>query len=470
MARKIAISTLNASTYDILNTIRANASSEYQELIPEVEQEIDIPAVGEVLYGYPALANQFISTLVNRIGFVRVQSATFNNPYARYKKGLLDFGETIEDVFTAIAKVRAFSVEKAEQREFKRTLPDVKTVFHTMNWRVQYPITIQAEDLRTAFLSLAGVQDLIAKIVDQVYTGAEYDEFLLFKYLVIKGIAQGKMHPVKVDTTDDDNVAIAFRGTSNQFTFMKNTFNEARVLTNTPKERQLILMDSQYNARFDVKVLAAAFNMEKADFMGALTLIDDFTTFDNERWDAIRSECEGMIPEVTPAELEMMQDVVAVLVDEEWFQVYDKLNQMTEKYVGSGMYWNYFYNVWKIVSTSPYANAVVFVKQTAESVISSPISVELTSVEESEFATTYVLVPTFENSVGINNLSYKFVQTETATEKGIAVHPYGAIIVPANVSVLASDLLLEVGGKTYASSDIANIRNKVIGGLIDFSA
>jgi hypothetical protein len=193
MARRIALTQLNASTLDILNVIRQNASAEYQQYVPKVEKELDIPKVGEVLYGYPALANQFINALVNRIALVRVNSATFNNAYAELKKGYLEFGETVEEVFVAITKARPFSAEKAEQRELKRSLPDVRSAFHIMNWRVQYPVTIQDEDLRMAFTSANGVQDLIAKIVDTVYTSAEYDEYLLFKYLMIKAIAHGKM-------------------------------------------------------------------------------------------------------------------------------------------------------------------------------------------------------------------------------------------------------------------------------------
>lgn len=95
MARRIALTQLNASTLDILNVIRQNASAEYQQYVPKVEKELDIPKVGEVLYGYPALANQFINALVNRIALVRVNSATFNNAYAELKKGYLEFGEKI---------------------------------------------------------------------------------------------------------------------------------------------------------------------------------------------------------------------------------------------------------------------------------------------------------------------------------------------------------------------------------------
>ena len=147
MARRIAQSVLNASTLDILNVIRQNASYDYQQAVPEVTQATDIPKVGEIMYGTPAFANQFITALVNRIATVRMQSATFNNPYTRLKKGYLEFGETIEEIFVGLAKAVDYNPEKAPAREFKRTLPDVRSAFHAINWRVMYPITIQDEDL-----------------------------------------------------------------------------------------------------------------------------------------------------------------------------------------------------------------------------------------------------------------------------------------------------------------------------------
>lgn len=360
MPRRVAITSLNASTLDIINTIRANASMEYQNLVPEITQATEIPKVGEILYGYPALANQFLSALINRIALVRINSATFNNAYAELKKGYLEFGETVEEVFVQITKAREFSAEKAEAREFKRTLPDVRTAFHVMNWRVQYPVTIQKEDLRMAFTSANGVQDLIAKIIDAVSTAAEYDEFLLFKYLIIKAVSHGKMYPVTFDDSDIHNAAKKFRGMSNLITFMKTDFNIDGVTTTTPKADQYIFMDAMFNAEYDVDVLASAFNMDKATFMGKLKLIDDFTSFDNERFDVIRANSD-MIEEVTAEELALMANVKAVLVDKEWFQVYDNTNQFTEVFVSSGLYWNYNYHVWKTVSSSPFSNAICFI-------------------------------------------------------------------------------------------------------------
>ena len=365
MPRRIAVTSLNASTLDIINTIRANASMEYQNLVPEITQATDIPKVGEILYGYPALANQFLSALINRIALVRINSATFNNAYAELKKGYLEFGETVEEVFVQITKAREFSAEKAEAREFKRTLPDVRTAFHVMNWRVQYPVTIQKEDLRMAFTSASGVQDLIAKIIDAVSTAAEYDEFLLFKYLIIKAVSHGKMYPVEFDGSDLHNAAKKFRGMSNQITFMSNKYNIDGVTTTTPKADQYIFMDAMFNAEYDVDVLASAFNMDKATFMGKLKLIDDFTSFDNERFDVIRANSD-MIEEVTAEELALMANVKAILVDKEWFQVYDNINQFTEVFVSSGLYWNYNYHVWKTVSSSPFSNAICFVAESED--------------------------------------------------------------------------------------------------------
>lgn len=448
--KRVSKSVLNASTLDILNVIRENAGYEYQNTVPKVTKATDIPAVGQIIYGDPAIANKFINALVNRIAMVRVQSATFNNPYSVLKKGYIEFGETIEEIFVGIAKVVEYTPEKGAEREFKRTLPDVRSVFHIMNWRTMYPVTIQDEDLKQAFLSIDGVTDLIAKIVDQVYTGAEYDEFLLFKYLLIKGISHGKMKPLSVgDGTNPKDSAKAFRGTSNLLTFMKDSYNEQGVVTSTPKNRQVIFMDAKFNAEFDVDVLASAFNMDKADFMGRLFLIDDFTTFDNKRFEEIRKNSTG-IEEVTPEELALLADVKAVLLDEEWFQVYDNNNRFTEKYVASGLYWNYFYHTWKTVSYSPFANAVVFVKDTANITLPATLTAEIMSKDTSEDATVLTLNASVDGASLQPNTAL-FVQTPELTAKGIAVNDYGALIIPASASREEITLKATVNGTLYTA-------------------
>lgn len=451
MAHRIAVSTLNASTVDILNVIRDNASLAYQNSVPEVQQATDIPKVGEVIYGTAAFANEFINALVNRIALVRVQSATFNNPYTILKKGYLDYGESIEEIFVNIAKVFEFSQEKAESRELKQYKPEVKAAFHTMNWRVMYPVSISDEELRMAFLSANGVTELIAKIVDAVYTGANYDEYLLFKYMIIKSVTSGGFKPVAVNASDPKNYAKAFRGTSNMLPFMKSEYNAAGVLNTTPRERQVIFMDAQFNADFDVDVLAAAFNMDKADFIGRLFLIDDWTTFDNDRWAVIRQNSDG-IEEVSSDELTLMGKVKAIIVDEEWFQVYDNLTRFAEKFVAAGLRWNYFYHTWKTVSYSPYANAVVFVTNDAS--ISNPATITyvISAIDKADYATVVTLIPKATDTLGDRNAL--FVQSSDLTALGVGVLPYGAFFVPAGVleDENSIDIVAKLGDDTYTGT------------------
>lgn len=447
MPRRIAMSTLNASTVDIINTIRANASSNYQSMVPEITKSTEIPVVGDVLFGYPSLANEFIAALVNRIALVRVNSVTFNNEYAELKKGFLQMGETVEEVFINLTKAREFSPEKAAARELKRSLPDVRTAFHTINWKTQYPMTIQYEDLRQAFTSPDGVTDLIAKLVASLNQSAEYDEYLLFKYLMIKAITKGKMKPVAMDAANPKDAAVKFRSYSNRLTFVSPDFNAASVHTTTPRADQYIFMDANFNAEFDVEVLSAAFNMDKADFMGHLKLVDNWDTFDNERFDVIRANTT-MIEEVTQDELDIMKKVKAVIVDKEWFQIYDNLATMSEANIASGLYWNYFYNVWKTVSSSPFSNALVFVAQDAEIAPPTTLTAEIMSKENSEVGTTFTLSASADGAT-LQPHNVKFIQTEALTKAGIAVHPYGALVIPASQVATKITLVATCGGKTY---------------------
>ena len=459
MAKRIAQTTLNARTIDILNVIRANASYEYQKDIPKIDKESDIPKVGEIIYGTPVHANEFINALVNRIAIVRLQSAIFNNPYSRLKKGYLEFGETVEDIFVGIIKAMKFDPEKAQGREFKRSMPNVQSVFHMTNWKVVYPVTIEKQTLKRAFLSIDGVTDLITKIIEQVYTSAEYDEYLLFKYLLIKAISHGKMYAQGIDVSDTKNSAKAFRGKSNLLTLdMTGRFNEYKVQNNTPIENQVIFMDAQFNADFDVDVLASAFNMDKADFIGRLHLIDDWGSFDNERFAEIRAESDG-IEEVTKEELALMKGVKAVLLDEKWFQVYDNLFEFDETKVGSGLYWNYWLHVWKTISYSPFANAIVFVDNKATTGVPNSITVEITGKDVSDVATVFTL-GVQDNNASLQSTAVTFEQTKIMTTDSIAVQKYGALIIPSTATEKEISLVTNIEGSKYtAASTITGANN-----------
>lgn len=88
MPRRIAKSTLQASTLDIMNAIRQNAPYDYQQSVPVVAKASDIPKVGEVICGTPAFSNQFINSIVNRIALVMTKKCYIQQPLCITKKGI----------------------------------------------------------------------------------------------------------------------------------------------------------------------------------------------------------------------------------------------------------------------------------------------------------------------------------------------------------------------------------------------
>lgn len=423
MPRRIAANTLNGSTIKILNTIRANAALEYQQSVPVVEKTTDIPKVGEFILGNPSISNQFLNALINRIALVRVQSSIFNNPYAPLKKGYIGFGETVEEVFAEIVRVRTFDVEKAPSREFARTLPDVKTAFHAINWNVQYPLTIEQNTLRQAFTSAEGVTSFIESLISRINQAAEYDEFLLFKYLIIKGLSKGQFKPVNIGAASDFQKAVVqARSLSNLLTFRKRDYNARGVLTVTPRNDQFIFLDTEYEAEQDVNVLASAFNMDRTTFLGQRRLIDHFYEFDNERFNEIRRQSD-QIEEVTEEELELAKDVKFILLDKEWFQVYDVTTQFSDTQVASGLYWNYFLNIQKIVSTSPFANALAFVATSTAPTLPDTLTASVTQALRAKEHS--VVIVELDEIQTLATTSHNFIQTLDATQKQIAVKDYG---------------------------------------------
>lgn len=375
-------STLTSSSVDILNAIRNSATANYRDYVPAAQPNAEsIREIGAVIMQFPALQNEFLSALINRIGRVIITSKMYSNPWAIFKQGVLEFGETVEEIFVNIAKPFQYDPAVAENKVFARETPDVRSAFHVLNYQKFYKATIQNEQLRQAFLSWQGITDLIAKIVDAMYTGANYDEFQTMKYLLAKHILNGDLYAKQIATVSSANmkaIVSTVKGVSNNFEFMNTKYNRAGVANYSMKDKQFIIVNSDFDATMDVEVLASAFNMSKADFMGHRVLIDSFGSLDTDRLALLFADDPNYTP-LTDAEITALNAVPAVLVDAQWFMIIDNLYNFTEQYNGEGLYWNYWYHVWKTFSVSPFANAVVFVPG-APSITSVSVSPESVSI------------------------------------------------------------------------------------------
>ena len=377
MATKPKVVTLTNSSVDILNVIRNNATVNYQNYVPQATADAEsIREIGAIIMDSPQLQNEFLSALVNRIGRVLITSKMYDNPWSMFKKGMLEFGETIEEIFVNIAKPFQFDPNVAETNLFKREIPDVRSAFHIMNYQKYYKTTIQNDQLRQAFLSWQGITDLIAKIVDAMYTGANYDEFQTMKYMLAKHVLNGRMYPVTIPTVSETNmktIVSTIKGVSNNYEFMSDKYNVAGVQTFTKKADQCLLINSNFDAVMDVEVLASAFNMDKAEFVGRRVLVDSFGSLDTKRLDILFAD-DPTYTRISAEELQALDEIPCILVDKDWFMIFDNFYNFTEQYNGEGLYWNYWYHVWKTFSVSPFANNALFIPGTpsVESVTVSP--------------------------------------------------------------------------------------------------
>lgn len=413
-------SNLTGNTVKILNAIRNQASANYKDYIPAIQDASQIKEIGAILMepAHSALQNEFLTALMNRIGLTIITSKSYQNPLSMFKKGMLEFGESIEEIFVNIANAYTFDPEDAQTTLFKRYLPDVRSSFHVMNFQKFYPVTVSQQQLRQAFLSADGVTDLISSITESLYSGMNQDEFLVMKYVLAKRILNGKTYPVTIDTSDAKSQLKTIRQMSNDITFLSNKYNPTAVYNHTEKDNQYIIINSKYDAEYDVDALAYAFNMSKVDIDAHKVLIDSFGALDTVRLNALLEDSPNFEP-LTDDELKALDEIPAVLVDDKFFMVYDNLLEFKETENGKGLYWNYFLHSWKTFSTSPFSNAITFVPD-VPTVTAVTLDKTTLSLGVNAYAT---LTPTV-NTTGMASKSVVYDSSDTSVAQ---VDIYGNI-------------------------------------------
>lgn len=324
-------------TYDIINAIR-NENPTFANYVP-LADATNVAQIGAGILINQTVQNEFISNLVDRIGLVVVKKASLQNPLKKFKKGAMTHGRTIEEIFTDITKAKKYDPMDAEQTVFKRQIPNVKTLFHERNRQEFYEQTIQDDSLKTAFTSWGNFENFLSSIINAIYNSAEVDEYEYMKLLVDNYYSKGyfKVVPVTAPTTATATAELVkkIRATARKMTLPTGSreFNALAVRNRSEMEDLHLLIDADLEANMDVDVLAKAFNMDRTTFLGHVTIIDGFSS----------------------AGLE------AVLIDRNWYMVYDNDLSMETIRNPKGKYWNYFYHVWQTLSVSRFENAVAFV-------------------------------------------------------------------------------------------------------------
>lgn len=365
---------------DVINAILNEGwSVNYRDYVPITATDADsIRDIGKIIMDAPNLRNAFASDLINRVVLVIVTSKMYDNPWARLKKGKLDIGETVEEIFVNMAKAELYNPAGSAETVFKRSIPDIRAAFHVVNYQVFYPVTIENEDLSMAFTTQNGLYNLIEKIYETLYTADAYDEFNVMKYLIAEHILAGHIKAVQIPSVQQSeaNVRAAvakIKATSNKMKFQTSEYNLAGVKTHVKHENQTIIVSADFDAAMDVQVLAASFNMEKAEFLSKRLLVDSFGNIDIPRLAECAPElCQNIVYDtdghvvsaelknISDDDLKMLDEIPAVIIDDDYMQIYDRLITMEDIRNPKGLYTNAFLHCWKIFSISPFAPAIAF--------------------------------------------------------------------------------------------------------------
>lgn len=385
----------DADSVSLVYAIR-NENPLLKSAIPDADRNA---SVQDILYTYwenirddQNLWNAFAHDLINRIARTVVTSMLYESPLSFTKKGFIENGEQVQEIFIRLIQPMEYAPAEGEKRELKRYLPDINAVYHHMNYTKMYPVTTSYNDLKLAFTSTDGVLNLVERIIQQLYTSANYDEYLTTKYLIARSILSGFLKSVEMTDTNAtnarDNVSI-IKENSDLLTFMNTEYNPAGVETYSDKGSQYLFYTPKMSAITDVEVLAQSFNMDKAEFEGHRVLVDSFSFSNSERKRLNKLLGEGhdingyMISNpnytaISDSENTILKSVQAIQVDISFFMIFDNLEIMTETVVNSGLYINNFYHVWKTFSTSPFASGICYT--------SSPTAITSVEVTPGEIA------------------------------------------------------------------------------------
>lgn len=320
----------------LLNTIRDNASTSYQDRIPLATRD-NITAIGNAILNYSPAFEEFTG-LLNKIGKTVVASKMANNKLAKFKKGELPFGTDVEEIFVEMAQSEG-AYDPTGANPLGRRKPEILANYHRENRQDKYVVSVSETQVKRAFTNGAGVTSLVNDIANSIYSGDNYDEYILMKELLAQ--YKDNYYNIEVPSINETNglessvkdLVRAVRKSVSDLSYVSTNYNKAGVKTYSEKQDLVLLVHKDVLAHTDVDVLAKAFNMGKTDFEPTIVEVDDFGS---------------------------MSDTYALLVDKDFFMVWDVLYKTTDQYNAEGLFNNLFLHHHQILSLSQYKNAVRF--------------------------------------------------------------------------------------------------------------
>jgi hypothetical protein len=326
-----------------LNAVRNEAGYDYQRRVPEATQA-NVQSVIQSLYSYKPLMNQFIDALVNRIGLVIFQNTIWTNPLAKFKRGTLEYGETIEEIMAGLLEATSYDPDRDELEKeiYGAMTPEVQASYHTVDRRDRYKLTVKEPLLRNAFLTSNGLGEFITNLMSMPQTSDQWDEYLLMANVFKEFDLAGGYHIENVpdvsdaasDSADSRFLLRRLREYANTLPFISRIYTPAGMPVAARPEELELFVTATADAAMDVEALAAAFNISKAEFASRKT--------------------------VMPVEHFGIEGIQAVLTTNKFFVVADQRIETTAIQNPAALFTNYWLHHWEVISASRFAPLVMF--------------------------------------------------------------------------------------------------------------
>ena len=102
----------SATWQDVLKATYSEMNSDFQARVEGLfDTDADLANFGNALFNYKPGANEFLYSLINHIGLVNVNYREFESPLKMFKKGWMEFGDTIEDTYIEPIKGLLYEAE-----------------------------------------------------------------------------------------------------------------------------------------------------------------------------------------------------------------------------------------------------------------------------------------------------------------------------------------------------------------------
>ena len=382
------------------NSIKAKNSAELLSYIinvtPELKENIDLPVqgqsiapIGKIIMNNERYRNAFINT-VNLIGLTVIKRNGWDNPWDFTKRGTLRFGQQIREIINDLCNVYDYNENFSNKERFLQTVvPNVLNYMHEVNFQKFYQTTTSDAQLAMAFET----EDLFTYIDDAIamlYESLKYDTYIVDKYMLCRRILDGTVTSVKIENFANKTtreIVAEMKGISNKMTFRSPNYNPAGIRRATRFEDQIAIVNTDFDGKITTEVLATSYFRNDAEMKSQMALIDGFSDYDKERLTELLGSA---FVDFTTDELTALAKIPAMIISREWFMDYDyALNtesgeKQTEFYNPTTLENNHFLHAWRVFSTSPFENAVVFTQDdiSVKSVTVSPATATVSKGQE----------------------------------------------------------------------------------------